>query len=195
MFIQTEDTPNPSVMKFVPGELLLEKGTYSFGTPEEAKISPLATRLFALNGVEGVFLGADFLSVTKQEQKDWMVLKPLILGAIMDHLVAKLPIIIKNVSEDARVSHSENGETEGDEDEIVAQIKELLDTRIRPAVAMDGGDIVFVKFEDGIVYLTLHGACSGCPSSSVTLKSGIENMLKHYVPEVESVQEMSVTAD
>lgn len=189
MFIQTEDTPNPHTLKFMPGEMILSEGTRDYRAPDEAEESPLATRLFGIKGVTGVFLAKDFLSVTKAYDEDWLALKPLVLGAIMDHLVSKQPIL-KTLK---GPSSTEPDVVPEEDSEVVHQIKELLEKRIRPAVAMDGGDIVFVKFEDGIVYLNLHGACSGCPSSTVTLKSGIENMLKHYVPEVIEVKAISDT--
>lgn len=182
MFIQTEETPNPNTLKFLPGEILSPDGNYEFRTEAEAKRSPLAGRLFHIEGVRAVFVGRDFLSVSKDETWDWYVLKPMILGSLMEHLMNKAPIILGE-KENISASHASQ-----DDDPIVAHIKDLLDTRIRPAVAMDGGDVVFVKFEDGIVYLEMNGACSGCPSSSATLKGGIENMLKHYIPEVIEVR-------
>lgn len=179
MFIQTEATPNPNTLKFLPGCDVLGDATASFSDFEAAKRSPLAFRLFNLGGVTGVFLGADFISVTKNEGVDWPVLKPAVLGAIMDHYTAG----------DALIDESVEVETGGeDDDPIVVQIKELLDTRVRPAVANDGGDIIFRAFEDGVVYLHMQGACSGCPSSTATLKNGIETMLRYYVPEVQAVE-------
>jgi len=186
LFIQTEETPNPNTLKFLPGQVLSPDGNYDFRSVAAAAISPLAGRLFEVDGVEGVFIGPNFLSVTKNNQWDWYVLKPMILGALMEHLVAKKPVIALSPAKDTATALA--NDTDQEEDPIVAHIKDLLDTRIRPAVAMDGGDIVFVKFDKGIVYLTLQGACSGCPSSTATLKDGIENMLKHYVPEVHEVQ-------
>ena len=188
MFIQTESTPNPSTLKFVPGVVLSGDGSYDFKDMSEAVLSPLATRLFSIEGVQRVFVGTDFLSVTKNDATPWNVLKPLLLGAIMDHLVGNHPVILKS-EEASRSNQRLIPGSEGDPvSPIVMQIRELLDTRIRPAVAMDGGDVAFVKFEDGIVYLDMQGACAGCPSSSMTLKVGIENMLKHYVPEVLEVR-------
>lgn len=179
MFIQTEQTPNPATLKFLPGQPVMERGTANFPSADQAERSPLAMRLFAIEGVIGVFLGADFVTVAKSDALEWHVLKPPVLGALMEHLSAGQPVI----------EEDENpAQTSEDDDEVVAQIKELLDTRVRPAVAQDGGDIVYHGFEDGVVYLRLQGACSGCPSSSVTLKMGIENMLKHYVPEVQRVE-------
>lgn len=182
MFIQTEDTPNPHVIKFMPGRMLVQNGSHEFKTEEEAKQSPLALRLFSLGDVEGVFLGSDFVSVTKNPEASWDVLKPLILGALMDHLVANLPILAESSGQKEDVAPEVQYSEE--DQPIVDQIKDLLDTRIRPAVAVDGGDIVFSRYENGVVYLKLKGACAGCPSSSVTLKNGVENMLRHYIPEV-----------
>jgi Fe-S cluster biogenesis protein NfuA len=183
MFIQTEPTPNPATLKFLPGGNVMTRGTANFESADRASASPLATRLFETEGVEGIYLGADFITVTKAENKNWDVLKPLILGAIMEHFTAGKPVM-KADAANADAGHSE---AEG-EDAVIAQIKELLDTRVRPAVANDGGDIVYRDFKDGIVYLNMQGACSGCPSSTMTLKSGIENMLKHYIPEIIEVQ-------
>lgn len=178
MFIQTEFTPNPNTMKFLPGIEMMTSGTAFFTTPEEAKHSPLASELFRIEGVTAVFLGNDFITVTRSDSTDWNTLKPLLLPAIMDHFVAGKPVL----SEGIKVAACE------DESDIVKQIRELIDTRVRPAVAQDGGDIIFRGYEDGIVKLELHGACAGCPSSSATLKGGIENMLKHYVPEIVAVE-------
>ena len=179
MFIQTEDTPNPSTLKFIPGVAVLPGDTAEFNSLEEVKSSPLAARLFAIDGVESVFFSGDFLSVTKAERLDWFVLKPSILAGIMEHFASGLPII---------ETKNEVSTSEEDDDETVQQIKHLLDTRVRPAVAMDGGDITFHSFEDGVVTLQMRGACQGCPSSTATLKMGIENMLRHYIPEVREVR-------
>ncbi len=183
MFIETEGTPNPATLKFLPGRDVMGAGTADFATAIAADRSPLATAIFDLPGVTRVFLGADFVTVTKSDALTWQQLKPQVLGAIMEHFVAGRPVIL-----------GEDTDTEEDtlpEDaEIVAQIKELLDTRVRPAVAGDGGDIVFRGFRDGVVRLHMQGACSGCPSSSATLKHGIENMLRHYVPEVTRVEQV-----
>jgi len=181
MFIQTEETPNPATLKFIPGRVVMTQGTAEFRSPEAAARSPLAESLFDVDGVTGVFLGQDFVSVSKSERADWFTLKPLVLAAIMDHFTAGRPVI-ESAEAGAAVTVGE------DEDEIVLQIKELLDTRVRPAVAQDGGDIVFHGFEDGVVYLHMQGSCSGCPSSTATLKAGIENMLRHYIPEVVEVR-------
>ena len=180
MFIQTEQTPNPATLKFLPGGPVMATGTADFPHPDAAARSPLAQRLFAIDGVKGVFLGADFITVAKADAMEWHVLKPPILGAIMEHLSAGLAVI-DQTDDDAAAD-------DGDDDDVVRQIKELLDTRVRPAVAMDGGDIVYHGFENGVVYLHMQGACAGCPSSTMTLKNGIENLLKHYVPEVVSVE-------
>jgi NFU1 iron-sulfur cluster scaffold homolog, mitochondrial len=185
MFIETESTPNPATLKFLPGRTVMENGTADFAAPESASRSPLAMALFALPGVARVFLGNDFVTVTKTDDADWPALKTEILGVLMDHFVAGRPVI-------------EGGTALSDEDvapedrEIAEQIKELLDTRVRPAVAGDGGDIVFRGYRDGIVRLHMQGACSGCPSSRATLKHGIENMLRHYVPEVVSVEQVEL---
>jgi len=186
MFIQTEQTPNPAALKFLPGEPVMKEGTADFVSAEAAASSPLAERLFAVEGVVGVFLGGDFISVTKTEDKEWQVLKPSILGAIMEHFAAGRPVILADQDETAGGDGGGGGG--GEDDEIVRQIKELIETRVRPAVAQDGGDIIFHGYEAGVVYLQMQGACSGCPSSAMTLKAGIENMLKHYVPEVEEVR-------
>ncbi|MDD9876588.1 MAG: NifU family protein [Magnetovibrio sp.] len=180
MFIQTEGTPNPATLKFLPGSQVMDTGTANFAAPDEAGSSPLAQSLFATEGVIGVFLGADFITVTKSGDKDWDVMKPLILGAIMEHFQSGRPVI--------EAAAGDADETDGDDDEVVTQIRELIDTRVRPAVAQDGGDIVYKGFEDGIVYLHMQGACAGCPSSTATLKHGIENMLRYYVPEVQEVR-------
>ena len=181
MFIQTEQTPNPATLKFLPGQTVMERGTADFPSPEAAERSPLAQRLFGIEGVTGVFLGADFVTVAKSGAHEWHVLKPPILGALMEHLAAGLPVVDDTGAPDAAAQDEED-------DEVVAQIKELLDTRVRPAVAMDGGDIVFHGFDQGVVYLHMQGACAGCPSSTATLKMGIENMLRHYVPDVLRVE-------
>lgn len=180
MFIQTENTPNPATLKFLPGCTVMDSGTANFTEVAEADRSPMAQVLFGTEGVTGVFLGSDFITVTKSGDKEWDIMKPLILGAIMDHFQSGRPVIEASGDE---VDES----TEGD-DSITSQIKELIDTRVRPAVAQDGGDIIYKGFEDGIVYLHMQGACAGCPSSTATLKHGIENMLRYYVPEVTEVR-------
>lgn len=180
MFIQTEETPNPLTLKFLPGRAVMAAGTLDMPNAEAAKRSPLAERLFQVDGVKGVFLGSDFISVTKRDEKEWYLLKPALLGIIMEHFTANRPVVTAGAEPAA--------ESAGADDEIVSQIKELINTRVRPAVAQDGGDIVFRGFEQGIVYLHMQGACSGCPSSTATLRMGIENMLKHYIPEVTAVR-------
>lgn len=182
MFIQTEATPNPATLKFLPGKDVLPEGAMDFPTPESAAMSPLAAALFAVEGVEGVFLGADFITVTKADG-EWQHIKPMLLGAIMEHFTSGQPVLVEKGAK-----AQGHADYEGADGEVVAQIKELLDTRVRPAVAQDGGDIVFHGFKDGVVYLHMRGACAGCPSSTMTLKNGIENMLRHYVPEVELVE-------
>ena len=181
MFIQTESTPNPATLKFLPGQTVLEMGTADFPNAETAGKSPLATRIFAVAGVTGVFFGTDFVTVTKAEAVDWGHIKPAILGAIMEHYQSGAPVI----EGEQAAAHQAHDGPDGD---IVRQIKELLDTRVRPAVAQDGGDITFHGFDRGIVYLHMKGACAGCPSSTLTLKMGIENLLRHYIPEVTEVR-------
>ena len=181
MFIQTEDTPNPSTLKFIPGKDVMAEGTAHFSSIGDASHSPLARRLFGVEGVSDVFLGSDFVSVTKDDSREWFTIKPGVLAAIMEHFASGMPVIEDSAS-DATESSDE------DDDDTVKQIKHLLDTRVRPAVAMDGGDIVFHSFDDGVVTLFMQGACAGCPSSTATLKMGIENMLRHYIPEVQEVR-------
>ena len=188
MFIQTEQTPNPETLKFIPGRVVMSEGTAFFQNIEEASNSPFAQRLFKIENVAGVFFGSDFITITKSSSTTWEILKPILLGAIMEHYKDEEETIINNEDTLSKESLKAN---DGDS-EIVKQIKELLDTRVRPAVAMDGGDIVYQSFEEGIVYLHMQGACSGCPSSSATLKMGIENMLKHYIPEVKEVRPIDV---
>ncbi|MCB1883841.1 MAG: NifU family protein [Geminicoccaceae bacterium] len=184
MFIQTEQTPNPATLKFLPGQDVLAEGTLDLRDPAEAgTASPLAKRLFACEGVTGVYLGRDFISVTKAEGEDWYLMKPAVLGAIMEHFLSGDPAV--NPGAEVPAADAD------DADPTVRQIKELLDTRVRPAVAQDGGDIVFHGFERGVVYLHMQGACAGCPSSVMTLKNGIENLLKYYVPDVVEVRAVS----
>lgn len=182
MFIQTESTPNPATLKFLPGQAVLPTGTADFPGAEAAEGSPLAKRLFGVEGVTGAFFGPDFVTVTKAENADWAHIKPGILGAIMEHYQSGQPVI---EGDNGAVGHADH---DGPDAEIVGQIKELLDTRVRPAVAQDGGDITFHGFERGVVYLHMQGACAGCPSSTMTLKMGIENLLRHYIPEVTEVR-------
>jgi len=185
MFIETEGTPNPATLKFLPGRYVMGDGTADFASSASADRSPLASALFALPGVARVFLGGDFITVTKSEGTEWQALKPQVLRAIMEHFVAGLPVI-EGAGEDLAE------EIAPEDEEIVAQIKELLDTRVRPAVAGDGGDIVFRGYREGVVRLHMQGACSGCPSSRATLKHGIENMLRHFVPEVVAVEQVDL---
>lgn len=187
MFIQTESTPNPATLKFIPGCAVLPEGAADFPNAEAAMVSPLATRLFDVKGVTGVYLGSDFITVSKSDTTEWHHIKPMLLGAIMEHFTSGRPVLMSEGA--AGSTHSFDGE--GDDAEIVAQIIELLDTRVRPAVAQDGGDIVFRSYADGVVYLHMQGACAGCPSSTMTLKNGIENMLRHYIPEIEEVRQVS----
>jgi Fe-S cluster biogenesis protein NfuA len=183
MFIQTEPTPNPASLKFLPGREVLGAGTAEFRTADEATTSPLAERLFAVNGVGGVFFGQDFITVTKTDG-EWQHLKPAILGAIMEHFMSGAPIVTKAAAGDegAEFFAAEDADT-------VATIKELIETRVRPAVAQDGGDITFRGFRDGIVFLHMRGSCAGCPSSMLTLRNGIERLLRHFVPGVREIQE------
>ena len=193
MFIQTEATPNPATLKFLPGKVVLEDGTADFrdgATAREA--SALAARLFDVPGVTGVFFGYDFVTVTKEDGPDWQHLKPALLGAIMEHFMSGQPVMMSQSS----VSSAEAAEAgeefyDKEDEEIVLTIKELLDTRVRPAVAQDGGDITFRGFENGTVFLHMKGACAGCPSSTATLKHGIQNLLRHFVPEVQQVEQIS----
>jgi Fe-S cluster biogenesis protein NfuA len=187
MFIQTESTPNPATLKFLPGQTVLEAGTADFPSAESASGSPLAQRLFAVNGVTAVFFGNNFVTVTKEDSVDWDHLKPAILGGIMEHYQSGQPVMA-----DGSAQSGGHAEHSGEDAEIVGQIKELLDSRVRPAVAQDGGDITFHGFDRGVVYLHMQGACAGCPSSTLTLKMGIENLLRHYIPEVTEVRPVAV---
>ena len=187
MFIQTEATPNPATLKFLPGLTVLEMGTADFPSAEAAQKSPLARRIFAVPGVTGVFFGSDFVTVTKDEATAWDHAKPAILGAVMEHFQSGAPVM-----EGEAAPAGGHAAHDGPDGAIVAQIKELLDTRVRPAVAQDGGDITFHGFERGVVYLHMQGACAGCPSSTLTLKMGIENLLRHYIPEVTEVRPVAV---
>lgn len=183
MFIQTESTPNPATLKFLPGLTVLETGTADFPTAEAAGVSPLARRIFAVPGVSGVFFGSDFVTVTKTDLDSWDHVKPAVLGAMMEHFQSGAPVMEGDGQ--AAGGHADHS---GPDAAIVSQIKELLDTRVRPAVAQDGGDITFHGFDRGVVYLHMQGACAGCPSSTLTLKMGIENLLRHYIPEVTEVR-------
>jgi Fe-S cluster biogenesis protein NfuA len=183
MFIQTEATPNPATLKFLPGRAVLENGTLDMRDSAEAAQSPLAERLFDIAGVSGVFFGSDFITVTKGGG-EWQQLKPMILGAIMEHFMSGEPLLARGAAE-----QSDAGEFYDTADaETVATIKDLIETRVRPAVANDGGDITFKGFKDGVVYLNMKGACSGCPSSTATLRHGIQNLLRHFIPEVTEVR-------
>lgn len=182
MFIQTEATPNPATLKFLPGRIVLSEGTRDFRSPADAAASPLAEKLFAVPGVAGIFFGHDFITVTKDDT-DWQHMKPAILGAIMEHFMSGAAVL----REDGPAESSEEF-FESEDGETVDMIKDLIETRVRPAVAQDGGDITFKGFRDGIVYLSMRGACAGCPSSTATLRHGIQNLLRHFVPEVEEVR-------
>ena len=189
MFIETETTPNPATLKFLPGELVMTSGTRDFPDEEAAAASPLAAALFDLGDVSGVFYGRDFISVTAGPGTDWSQLKPQVVALLLDHFVTGMPLFS---APDASAIAVPADDTETDDDpadaDVIEQIKELIETRVRPAVANDGGDIVYRGFREGVVYLTMQGACAGCPSSSATLKQGIESLLKHYVPEVSEVR-------
>ena len=185
MFIQTEATPNPDTLKFLPGKTVMADGVVDYRMPEEADRSPLARRLFSVDGVTGVFLGSDFISVSK-DASDWQHLKPAILGAIMEHYLAGDPVVD---DEQAAIALPPGDEEYDEADaQTVAMIKEILDERVRPAVASDGGDIVFRSYSDGVVHLSMRGACAGCPSSTMTLQMGIQNLLRHFIPEVREVR-------
>jgi len=183
MFIQTENTPNPNAVKFIPGTPVSPNGTFDFRTVEEAMaMSPLAKNLFEIGDVRGVYLGKDFVSVTKGDEADWAQLKPMVLAALMDHAMTGIPAVDENAVKQRQETASD--------DPIIAQILEILDDRIRPAVANDGGDVEFDRFEEGVLYLHMRGACAGCPSATMTLKSGIENLMRHFIPEVEEVRQV-----
>ena len=189
MLIETESTPNPATMKFLPGRPVMESGTRDFASPEEAEASPLAKALFTLGDVTGVFFGRDFVSVTIAPGAQWSDAKPDVLGIIMDHFLADMPLFNAASAAGFTVpAEGDDGFADNPEDaDIIEQIKELIETRVRPAVANDGGDIIYRGFDKGNVYLKMQGACAGCPSSTATLKNGIESLLKHYVPEVTAV--------
>lgn len=189
MFIETEATPNPATLKFLPGQEVMSAGTREFAAPEEAEASPLASALFSLGDVTGVFFGRDFISVTAAPGVDWPQLKPQVVSVLLDHFVSGAPLFAGGDAGNIAVPPEEEtiGEDPADAD-IIAQIRDLIETRVRPAVANDGGDIIYRGFREGVVYLSMQGACSGCPSSTATLKQGIEGLLKHYVPEVTEVR-------
>ena len=182
MFIQTEETPNPATLKFLPGQTVLGTGTANFSDRDNIDSSPLAKKLFDVEGVVGVFLGSDFITITKKEDFLWEHIKPALLGTIMDFLQSGEEILSNDSGDSSHEIH------EGPDSEIIKKITDLLDTRVRPAVAQDGGDITFQSFQEGVVYLHMQGACAGCPSSTMTLKMGIENLLRHYIPEVTEVR-------
>jgi len=186
MFIQTEATPNPATLKFLPGKVVLDQGTADFRDAADAERSPLAAALFSVPGVTGIFFGYDFITVTKGDQ-DWQHLKPAILGTIMEHFMSGAPIMASAARNSAEIDSDGEFFEPGDES-IVATIKELLETRVRPAVAQDGGDITFKGFRGGKVFLNMKGACAGCPSSTATLKHGVQNLLRHFIPEVQEVE-------
>ncbi|MBO9375738.1 NifU family protein [Sphingomonas histidinilytica] len=187
MLIETEPTPNPATLKFLPGRTVMTTGTRDFADPDEASASPLAEALFSLGDVTGVFFGRDFVSVTAAEGVEWTGLKPQVLGVLLDHFSSEAPLFTGGSAAEIAIDDGDFTDDPADAD-IVAQIKDLIDTRVRPAVARDGGDIVYRGFQRGTVYLSMQGACSGCPSSAATLKQGIETLLKHYVPEVTEVR-------
>jgi len=189
MFIQTEATPNPATLKFIPGRLVLDGGTMEFSSRESANRSPLAEKLFAVPGVTGVFYGSDFITVTK-DGGDWQHLKPAILGAIMEHYMSGAPLLVDGTVASDELRDEEDEFFDEQDAETVEMIKDLIETRVRPAVANDGGDITFRGFKDGIVYLNMKGACSGCPSSTATLQHAIQNLLRHFVPDVVEVRPM-----
>ncbi|HWT12340.1 MAG TPA: NifU family protein [Allosphingosinicella sp.] len=188
MLIQTETTPNPSTLKFLPGQAVMDHGTRDFATPEAAEASPLAEAIFSTGEVEGVFFGRDFISVTAAPGVEWRQLKPQVLEVLLDHFASGAPLFRPASAGAIAIADADAIAEDPADAEVVAQIRELIETRVRPAVAKDGGDIVYRGFAAGTVYLALHGACSGCPSSTMTLKQGIESLLKYYVPEVESVE-------
>ncbi len=188
MLIETELTPNPATVKFLPGQTVMDAGTRDFATPEEAEASPLADALFGLGDVTGVFFGRDFVSVTAAPGTDWASLKPDVIGLLLDHYTAQMPLFRPGSAAGISVAADDVTTDDPADADIVAQIRELIDTRVRPAVANDGGDIVYRGFDKGKVFLQMQGACSGCPSSSATLKNGIEQLLRYYVPEVTEVR-------
>lgn len=190
MFIETETTPNPATLKFLPGEQVMASGTREFTSPEAAEVSPLAQALFDLGDVTGVFFGRDFVSVTAAPGVEWSSLKPQVLSLLLDHFVAQAPLFTPGSAAGIAVPAEADDDFNDDpaDADVIEQIKDLIETRVRPAVANDGGDIIYRGFREGVVYLQMQGACSGCPSSSATLKNGIESLLKHYVPEVSEVR-------
>ena len=188
MLIRTEQTPNPATRKFLPGQAVMEAGTRDFPDAESAAASPLAKALFDGGMVEGVFFGRDFISVTAAPGFSWTDLEPLVVETLLDHFVTGAPLFMPGTAADIQVNADADFDEDPEDSDIIDQIKELIETRVRPAVAQDGGDIVYKGYKDGRLYLSMHGACSGCPSSTVTLKRGIESLIRHYVPEVETVE-------
>jgi Fe-S cluster biogenesis protein NfuA len=188
MLIRTEQTPNPATHKFLPGETVMEAGTRDFADAQSAEASPLAKALFDSGMVDGVFYGRDFISVTAAPGLSWTDLEPLVLETLLDHFVSGAPLFLAGTAANIHIAADSGIEEDPADADIIEQIKELIETRVRPAVAQDGGDIVYKGYRDGHLYLTMHGACSGCPSSTVTLKRGIESLIRHYVPEVETVE-------
>ena len=188
MLIRTEQTPNPATRKFLPGQPVMEAGTRDFAEVESAQVSPLAKALFDSGLVEGVFYGRDFISVTAAPGVSWTDLEPLVLETLLDHFVSGAPLFVAGTAAEIHIADDSDFEENPEDADIIDQIKELIETRVRPAVAQDGGDIAYKGYRDGRLYLSMHGACSGCPSSTVTLKRGIESLIRHYVPEVESVE-------
>jgi Fe-S cluster biogenesis protein NfuA len=188
MLIRTEQTPNPATRKFLPGQTVMESGTRDFADAESADASPLARALFDSGMVEGVFYGRDFVSVTAAPGVSWNDLEPLVLETLLDHFISGAPLFAPGSAAGIHVAADTHFEEDPEDEDIIDQIKELIETRVRPAVAQDGGDIAYKGYRDGRLYLTMHGACSGCPSSTITLKRGIESLIRHYVPEVESVE-------
>jgi Fe-S cluster biogenesis protein NfuA len=188
MLIRTEQTPNPATRKFLPGQTVMDAGTRDFADGESAEVSPLARALFDSGMIEGVFYGRDFISVTAAPGVSWTDLEPLVIETLLDHFVSGAPLFTAATAAAIHVSNDANFEEDPADSDIIDQIKELIETRVRPAVAQDGGDIAYKGYRDGHLYLSMHGACSGCPSSTVTLKRGIESLIRHYVPEVESVE-------
>src|SRR3954470_13444676 len=188
MLIHTEQTPNPTTRKFLPGQTVMDAGTRDFADPDSADASPLARALFDSGLVEGVFYGRDFISVTAAPAVSWSDLEPLVVETLLDHFVTGAPLFAPGTASGIHVGGDSDFEEDPADSDIIDQIKELIETRVRPAVAQDGGDIVYKGYKDGHLYLSMHGACSGCPSSAITLKRGIESLIRHYVPEVESVE-------
>jgi Fe-S cluster biogenesis protein NfuA len=188
MLIRTEQTPNPATRKFLPGQTVMDSGTRDLADAQSARASPLASALFDSGMVEGVFYGRDFVSVTAAPGVSWNDLEPLVLETLLDHFVSDAPLFVPGTAAGIHVADDPGFDESPEDAEIIDQIKELIETRVRPAVAQDGGDIAYKAYRDGRLYLTMHGACSGCPSSTITLKRGIESLIRHYVPEVESVE-------